>query len=108
MYPEDKDKYEFVNSITPEQRITVIRDYIITKMKSYASTPNSIASNYLIEFCKHHFAELTESIESKHDAVYTKRNSRLNERIDEIKASMKNNEKVKEVATVESEVTSNK
>lgn len=92
-YPSDKEKFEFVTKMTKQQQIVVIRDYIVSNLKSYACDANSITSQLLIEFCELHFEEQTAGIESKHHAIYAKRKKSIDERIAIVKYSIEANTK---------------
>lgn len=84
-YPDGKKKYEFVSNLSAENRTAIIRDYIIAKMRSYASSSSSIDSQLFIEFSKLHFPKETLDIEMKHQEVYEKRRKSIDAKIGDIK-----------------------
>lgn len=83
-YLEEKDKLEKLKTLTQEDKNLLMRCFIMDKVRR-ACNAKSIDTNNLITFSKMHFEKETKEIEKQHQEVYSKRNNRLQERIDEIK-----------------------
>lgn len=62
-YPSDKVKFDFVVSMTPEQRTAIIRDFILSKLKQYAFNSHSVSSQLFLEFSKYHFEKETAGMD---------------------------------------------
>ncbi|MFV0315155.1 MAG: ParB/RepB/Spo0J family partition protein [Anaerotignum sp.] len=80
----DKVKFDFVVSMTPEQRTVIIRDFILSKLKQYAFNSTSVASQLFLEFSKYHFEKETADLEQVHQAVFLKRKSRIEQKLKEL------------------------
>ena len=80
-YPKDKEKFDFVVSMSPEQRTIIIRDYILSNLKQYAYNSYSVSSQLFLEFAKLHFEQETIDIERKHQEVFLRRKDKIEEKL---------------------------
>lgn len=80
-YPSDKVKFDFVVSMTPEQRTAIIRDFILSKLKEYAFNSHSVSSQLFLEFSKYHFEKETAGIEKTHQDVFLRRKAKIEEKL---------------------------
>jgi ParB family chromosome partitioning protein len=76
-YPSDKEMFDFVSKMTTEQRMSIIRSFIISKLRSYAHSSKSVSTQLLIEFAKMHKEKETLDILAKYQTIYDKRKANI-------------------------------
>lgn len=70
---KEKDMFDFISKMTPEQRMSIIRSFIVSKLRSYAFGKGSVSTQLLLEFAKLHKEKETLDILAKYQAIYDKR-----------------------------------
>ncbi len=69
--------FDFVSKMTTEQRMSIIRSFIISKLRSYAHSSKSVSTQLLIEFAKMHKEKETLDILAKYQTIYDKRKANI-------------------------------
>lgn len=72
-YPSEKEQFEFISNMTAEQRMSIIRSFIVSKLRCYAYNNTQISTQFLLEFAKLHKEKETLEILAKYQSVYDKR-----------------------------------
>lgn len=93
-YADDKKKFDFILSMTAEQRTIIIRDYIQRKLREFAHNSTSVSSQLFLEFAKYHFEDETAKIELQYQEVFLKRKTKIDEKLKAAQASKMEAEEV--------------
>ncbi|MDR3059915.1 MAG: ParB/RepB/Spo0J family partition protein [Prevotella sp.] len=80
-YAADKIKFDFIVNMSPEQRTVIIRDYVLSNLKSHAFNSHSVATQLFLEFSKYHFEKETADIEKTHQDVFIRRKGKIDEKL---------------------------
>lgn len=91
-FPSENERFEFITKITPQQRISIIRSFIVSKLREYAHNSTSISTQFLLEFAKMHKEKETLEILAKYQSIYDKRK----ESIEAKKKELQKDEVIKE------------
>lgn len=78
-WPGDKEKMQFIDKLTEEQKIIVLRDYIMKQVGE-----NVYRREWLVEWVRSYFPEFVSEVELKHRETYLKRKEKIDAKIAEI------------------------
>lgn len=78
-WPSDEKKMQFIDKLTEEQKIIVLRDYIMKQVGE-----NVYRSEWLVEWVRSYFPEFVAEVELKHRETYLKRKEKIDAKIAEI------------------------
>lgn len=79
----DKEKYKIVKSATSEQKVLILRNFLIRSMTILNSV--DLKTMLLIEFSKQHFEEQTSDILRKHTDIYNQKYQKIQKQIERLK-----------------------
>lgn len=85
----DGKKLEIVANLTEEQKTIIRRDYLYSHLTDHTNTTTDTKGGMLQAFARQHLPEQTAKIEATHREDYSKKNARLDERIEGLKQAEK-------------------
>ena len=83
-YLSDEEKIQIIGNLTEEQKTLIRRDYLTKHLSDAFGV--SKKSYLMLEFARLHFPDEVAETEDKHNAIYTKRHKRIEERLNALQA----------------------